>query len=163
MAGCLIHRWSVAYTSPLGLRIFEFGIEGQFRRENLTRFMVGWNTLLPRPGREPTTSRTPMLPNKQGVPHPTRSEIKCTALLKNHFKYVDCATRQVIMWIGNTYIYIQKYKFLEATLHCIDPNPPVPLSSPPPPFSPSLLSLLLSLISLLFSLLSLLLSIGRAP
>ena len=29
--------------------------------------------ILPRPGREPTTSRTPRLHNKQGVPRPTRS------------------------------------------------------------------------------------------
>ena len=31
--------------------------------------------LLPRPGREPTTSRTPRLHNKQKVPRPTRSAI----------------------------------------------------------------------------------------
>ena len=31
--------------------------------------------LLPQPWREPTTSRTPRLPNKQGIPHPTHSAI----------------------------------------------------------------------------------------
>ena len=31
--------------------------------------------LFPRPGREPTTSRTPRLHSKQGVPRPTRSAI----------------------------------------------------------------------------------------
>ena len=44
VAGCLIRgrrRWSVTYTSPRGLHISEFGIEGHFRRENLTSFLVG--------------------------------------------------------------------------------------------------------------------------
>ena len=47
VAGCLIRgrrRWSVTYTSPRGPRIsefLEFGIEGHFRRENLTSFLVG--------------------------------------------------------------------------------------------------------------------------
>ena len=62
VVGCLIRgrrRWSVTYTSPRGLRISEFGIEGHFRRENLTSFLVGWKTLLTI--REPTTSRTPRL------------------------------------------------------------------------------------------------------
>ena len=66
---------------PRGLRIsefLEFGIEGHFRREN--QVPVSWldeklSLLLLRPGREPTTSRTPRLHNKQGVPHPTCSAI----------------------------------------------------------------------------------------
>ena len=48
VAGCLIRgrrRWSVTYTSPRGTTYFrfflEFGIEGHFRRENLTSFLVG--------------------------------------------------------------------------------------------------------------------------
>ena len=47
VAGCLIRgrrTWSVTYTSPRGLRIsdfFEFRIEGHFRRENITSFLVG--------------------------------------------------------------------------------------------------------------------------
>ena len=70
MAGCLIRgrrRWSVTYTSPRGLRISgEKTLPVSWLDEKL--FL-----LLPRPGREPTTSRTPRLHNKQGVPHPTCS------------------------------------------------------------------------------------------
>ena len=55
----------------------EFGIEGEKGEKTLP---VSWlyeklSLLLPRPGREPTTSRTPRLHNKQEVPHPTRSAI----------------------------------------------------------------------------------------
>ena len=94
MAGSLIRgrrRWSVTYTSPQGLGIsefLEFEIEGHFRRENLTSFLVGWKTLLTiaSVGREPTTSRTPRLQNKQGVPHPTRSAIGRQILFDEVFK-----------------------------------------------------------------------------
>ena len=53
----------------------EFGIEGHFRRENLTSFLVGWKTLLTI---APAGARTHDLPHtqtsyKQEVPHPTRS------------------------------------------------------------------------------------------
>ena len=89
VAGCLIRgrrRWSVTYTSPRDYvfqNFLKFGIEGHFRRENLTSFLVGRKTLLTiaRPGREPTTSRTPRLHNKQGVPHPTCSAIGRRSIL----------------------------------------------------------------------------------
>ena len=80
MAGCLIsgrHRWSVAYTSPTGRtskfriwnrRSFQKKKPYQFpgRMKNSSYYCLG-------PGREPTTSHTPRLHNKQGVPHPTCS------------------------------------------------------------------------------------------
>ena len=63
---------------PKGM-ISEFRIEWHFRIENLY-IPVCWQDeknllILSRSGRELTTSRTPMLYNKQGVPHPTCSVI----------------------------------------------------------------------------------------
>ena len=74
------YRWLYCpFTLPHGDNFLnlEFGIEGHFRRENLTSFLAEWKTLLTiaRPGREPTTSHTPRLHNKQGVPHTTCSAI----------------------------------------------------------------------------------------
>ena len=75
--GYLIRRriWSVTYTSPWGIPNLEFAIEEHFRTENFTSFLAGWKTLptIALQVREPTTSRTPILHNKQGFPHATRS------------------------------------------------------------------------------------------
>ena len=65
---------------------FEFGIESRRAFQERMRIICiyqsyqfpGWmknSLLLPRPGREPTTSRTHRLHYKQGVPHPTCSAI----------------------------------------------------------------------------------------
>ena len=55
-------QWSATYISQQGLLPnLDFGLEGHFRRENLTSC---------RSGHELTTSRTPKLHNKQGVPCP---------------------------------------------------------------------------------------------
>ena len=83
VAGCLIRgrrRWSVTYTSPRGPRISEFVRIWNRRAFQEKTLPVSWldeklSLLFPRPGREPTTSRTPRLNDKQGVPHPTRSAI----------------------------------------------------------------------------------------
>ena len=81
----------------------EFGIEGHFRRENLTSFLV---TILPRPWREPTTSHTPRLHSKQGIPHPTRSAIEA-----------DC----VVHGICGAYMYCVVYGLCGVwTVWCMD-------------------------------------------
>ena len=64
VAGCLIRgrrRWSVTYTSPRGLYISEFEIEGHFRRENRkTPYYC------PGRGANPRPPAHPRLHNKQG-------------------------------------------------------------------------------------------------
>ena len=83
MAGCLIRgrrRWSVTYTSPRGLRSSEFIIWNIRAFQERKPYQIpGWMKNSPYyiapVGRELTTSRTPRLHNKQGVPHPTRSAI----------------------------------------------------------------------------------------
>ena len=62
-------RWSATYTSPRGLRISDFF----YRRASWLDEKL--SVLLPWLGRDPTTSRTTRIHNKQGVTHPTRSAI----------------------------------------------------------------------------------------
>ena len=68
------HKKRMQLTLPHGgLRISEFF--RICRRAFQVASYEKLSLLLPRPGREPTTSRTPRLHNKQEVPHPTRSAI----------------------------------------------------------------------------------------
>ena len=86
VTGCLIRgrrRWYVTYTSPRGLRSSEFRIWNRraFQERKPYQFPGGMNNspyYIAPAGRDPTTSRTPRLHNKQGVPHLTRSTILIT-------------------------------------------------------------------------------------
>ena len=66
---------------PTGTTYFRFFLNLEYKDISGEKTLpVSWldeklSLLLPRPGREPTTSRTPRLHNKRGVPHPTHSAI----------------------------------------------------------------------------------------
>ena len=96
VAGCIIRvrrRWSVTYTSPRGLRISEFGIEGHFRIENLTSFLVGWKTLLTI---APAGARTHDLPHTQTSYQPRSPTPYSFGHIQHH----------VITFMGNKPIHV---------------------------------------------------------